>query len=198
MPPNSRLAAVGIAALAACATHAPVVPGRQLPLADVRRPIVGAWVLEFRVDSVAGPPRGDRVGYVAGSGVTVRGRLEVQDAVIPSDVPAYRDGLLQADVVVDFTPGLGRQVGCFDPGPGSIYVEVQTRIHRFTIGFTPDAPDCGLWALGVYYGDSLIGTWSELSRAGNQSHGRFRMIRRPWAMLGCLTRPCSGRALLPG
>lgn len=157
--------------LAACTSALPSSapsPGHALPANDWRRALVGQWILEFRLDSVAnrdaGGPR-----LIPGSLRTTEGHLQLTEVV------ADQVDVLRSRIDISFDSLLGRSVSCFDPRPTRTAVTREGEAIRF--GFTPGVFDCGFGAVGTLLGDTLVGTWDETSFAGPVAVGRFRMIR---------------------
>jgi hypothetical protein len=84
-------------------------------------------------------------------------------------------GVFHSNLQIDFVPLLGRPMSCFDPRPTTTTVSREGDVTF--LGFTPGVADCGFGASGTFFGDSLIGTWSEESFRGPIASGRFRMVR---------------------
>ena len=143
---------------------------------DSRRALTGSWRADFEADSARWPLR-DSTGRVTGaefrrgSSAWISGTLWLGDTVAGLGVARG----LRADLVMDFTPILGRQMSCFCSGRGVVDVERHGNTVHFW--FTPGTGDCGFGGTARYYGDSLIGTWSEGSFVGPASGGRFRLQR---------------------
>ena len=127
---------------------------------ESQRTLVGDWTVEFRLDSLRAAGQ-----WSAASRQSIQGSLHLSDS----------DGVAASRIRVDFKPLLGRDMSCFDPLPTSTVI---TRAGENTsLHFTPGAADCGFGASGRFFGDSLIGAWSETSFAGPIAMGRFRMVR---------------------
>jgi hypothetical protein len=47
------------------------------------------------------------------------------------------------------------------------------------LSFTPNVADAGVGAVGRFFGDSVIGSWTDDSYGGALHGGRFRMVRHP-------------------
>ena len=128
---------------------------------DSNRTLAGDWKIEFQLDSMraAGTWR-------PASPQSIQGALHLADS----------DGVVRSSIQVDFTPLLGRDMSCFDPRPTSTAISHAGESTSLT--FTPGAADCGFGASGKFYGDSLVGTWSETWFIGPVAVGGFRMVRR--------------------
>ena len=151
-----RLALIALTSVVAC--------GRMtLPPAtgtESQRTLAGDWSIEFRLDST----RGTGV-WSPTSDSSIQGTLHL----------AGNDGVVRSTIEVDFKPLLGRDMSCFDPRPTSTVIT--HAIESTSLHFTPEAADCGFGASGKFYGDSLVGTWSETSFIGPVAVGAFRMLR---------------------
>lgn len=148
-------------------------PDAAVPLSDddARRGLIGHWKVEFRVDSLRKGP--NRWGPPLDTDARAAGTLELRDTLATPHHPVRG---LRANLDVDFTPILQRQVSCYEPGLRVIQVEQHDK--DVAMWFTPGAADCGFGANGRFYGDSLIGGWSETSFAGPIVEGQFRMVRQ--------------------
>jgi hypothetical protein len=105
----------------------------------------------------------------------VEGKVFLTDTVVEVSRDLGIEGLL-ADVQVDFTPVLGRQISCLRDGRGIIYVEItETAVY---LNFTPYGEDCGLVAYGAWRGDSIAGEWREPAYVAENATGRFVMKRQ--------------------
>lgn len=133
---------------------------------DWRRSLIGTWTLEFRLDSLIGP-----IGWQQGSLVTTTGTFEILDPAVAQ----WGVLVVRSTIDVAFEPLLDRPMSCFDPRPSSTVIERADDEVRLT--FTPHAADCGFSAHGGFAGDSIIGTWREMSFIGPITEGRFRMTR---------------------
>lgn len=127
---------------------------------DSQRTLAGDWTLEFGLDSVRSSGQ-----WSATSHRSIQGSLHLADS----------DGVVRSSIQLDFRPLLGREMSCFDPRPTS--TAISQAGNNTSLHFTPGAADCGFSASGKFYGDSLVGTWSETSFIGPVAVGRFRMIR---------------------
>lgn len=150
-------------------------PDAAVPLGshDSRRALAGSWRAEFVADSVEWPSGGDSIRFRHGPTNWIVGTLWLGDTVAGLGVVRG----LRSDLVADFTPILGRQMSCFQSGRGVIDVERHGQTVQFW--FTPGAGDCGFGGTARYYGDSIVGTWSEAAFVGAASVGRFRFVRLP-------------------
>lgn len=129
-------------------------------------PVAGSWRVEFTLDSM----RSGNGPWTKVDTATVVGDLILAGADTGSAV------MLSGSSDFDFTPMLGRQISCYEPGPTEIRVG---RIdERFNLHFTPGAFDCGFGATVGGSGDSLTGRWGEASFAGPVAIGRVVMVHR--------------------
>jgi len=170
-----RLSLVLCGALAVACGGMPLFtprPDAAVPLGshDSRRALAGSWQADFEADSVEWPSGGDSIRFRQAPSKWISGSLWLGDTIAGLRVRGLR-----AEMVVDFTPILGRQMSCFESGRGVVDVERHGQTVRFW--FTPGAGDCGFGGIAQYYGDSLIGTWSEGAFVGSASAGRFRFVR---------------------
>lgn len=124
------------------------------------RTLAGDWTLEFRLDSTRSGGN-----WSSASHQSAQGTLHL----------ANPDGVVRSSIQVDFRPLLGRDMSCFDPRPTS--TAISRGGENTILVFTPGAADCGFSASGKFYGDSMVGTWSETSFIGPVAVGQFRMIR---------------------
>ncbi len=129
----------------------------------------GSWSLEFRVDSVRSEAGN---GWQTGSGKTASGTLRFTDTDSTNQGPVRN---VSYDIL--FAAALGRPMSCYTPGDKRLSATFHQDSLR--IWFTPGSYDCGFSGDGKFFGDSLIGEWSETSFRGPVSTGRFRMVRLP-------------------
>ena len=123
---------------------------------DRRASLVGNWHIEFRIDSSR---------YRAfDPAVVFQGTIVLSDTIILHGP----DGLTGA-------ADISLPVSCFHAG--AAVFPVSLRRDSVTIDFTPNAYDCGLWAIGRLSADTIIGRWYKPAFAGSASAGRFRMVR---------------------
>jgi hypothetical protein len=156
---------------AACGRRgpAPEPSPRPSPTANSRLAYVGAWRIEFALDSIrhlgAGSAR-----WIPAQDTSKRivGRLQMTDSLIGA-------GALASTFEIDFTPLLGRQISCFTSGASGIQVAETHGLTSFW--FTPHAYDCGFSGWAEPRGDTLAGIWEEASFVGPVASGRFRMWR---------------------
>jgi hypothetical protein len=150
----------------------PIRPDAAVPLEDndTRRSLVGRWSVEFTVDSLMQRP--DRWVLPGDTEASAAGTLELRDTLATVRHPTRG---LRAYLDVDFTSILHRQVSCYEPGP--MVIQVERKDSDVAMWFTPGAADCGFGARGRFFGDSLIGAWSETSFSGPIVEGQFRMVR---------------------
>lgn len=129
-------------------------------------PLAGAWRVEFTLDSAR-----------SGTGPwTPVDTARVVGELILAGPDTGQAVMLTGSSDFDFTPMLGRQISCYDPGPAEVRVG---RIdERFNLHFTPGAFDCGFGATVGWSGDTLTGRWGEASFAGPVAIGRVLLIRR--------------------
>jgi hypothetical protein len=133
--------------------------------------VVGRWDVAFSVTSTR--PGSDS----APSAAPVPERWTTGTLLISDTIAGRDSSTLRMTMDLDFTPVLGRNVSCFESGPGEIYVPREGSTVR--ILFTPHAADCGFGGTGALTGDTLIvGDWSESSFAGPSTQGHFHMARR--------------------
>jgi hypothetical protein len=158
----------------------PLVTPRPLPsrLAadDVRRNFVGHWRLEFRVDSVVGPPSSEagRRWIAPPTTRPAEGVLDVRDSLVEP-----RRQVLAAALELDFRGVLGRSMSCLDGIRGFTVTESGGWAW---LGFMPEIFDCGLVARVAeadfrFVGDTVHGQWHERSIRGPVARGTFRMYR---------------------
>jgi hypothetical protein len=164
-----------VVVLGACAAPVPEPirgpqPSAELPRNDWRRQLVGAWTIEFRLDSVRG--RGGSVErWQPGSFKTATGSFVIRDSTAAGWGQA-----VQSTIDVEFDSLLSRPMSCYDPKPTATGIDRDGSEVRLT--FTPTSADCGFSGWGRFFGDSLIGEWDESAFAGPSVTGRFRMIRK--------------------
>lgn len=172
--------ALAIACLTgSCGTPPAPLPGQapaDLPgtLAgpDDRRAVVGRWDIAFSVISTRPSGSDSAPNAVPVPDRWTTGTIQISDTIAGRD-----SSNLRMTMDLDFTPVLGRQVSCFQAGPGEIYVAREGTNVR--VIFTPHAADCGFGGNGELIGDTLIlGDWSESSFAGPATRGHFRMTRQ--------------------
>lgn len=148
-----------------------------LPEESAERRLVGSWEIIFGLDSTiqldtsAMPPVIRRVPY--SSKRVISGQLIIQDSLIQP----FLNGplLLLADIDIDFTPLLGRQISCLMPANRAIAARISE--DTLTVSLTPLAADCGLAASGQLFADSAVGDWVEPAYSGYRSSGSFVMRR---------------------
>jgi len=147
---------IALVLAASCSDAASTVPLRgRLTAVDV----AGTWNIAFRLDSaLLRPP--------------AVGSLVVSDQYDP-----LHTEYLTAALQVDFRPLLGRQVSCLYPLQASLVQPRDSGVAYFW--FTPQAADCGLYAVGRFDRQEFHGEWGEPSATSQLlSHGTFRMWRQ--------------------
>lgn len=128
-------------------------------------PLAGTWSVEFTLDSI----RSEAGPWTPVDTASVSGELRL------AGLDTAQAVMLTSNSDFDFTPMLGRQISCYEPGPRELRVG---RIdERFNVHFTPGAFDCGFGATVGGSGDTLTGRWGEASFAGPVALGRVVMIR---------------------
>ncbi len=144
----------------------PPPPEAAADLPPGEHPVSGSWQVEFTLDSV----RSGTGPWESVDTATVVGELVLAGADTGQAV------MLTGSSDFDFTPMLGRQISCYQPG--SIEVRVGRIDERFNLHFTVGAFDCGFGATVGWSGDTLTGRWGEASFAGPVAIGRVTMTRR--------------------
>lgn len=158
--------AFALAAAVILAGCQPPPPEEAASTPPEEHPVSGSWRVEFTLDSV----RSGTGPWTAVDTPTVVGELTMSG---PDTGQAV---MMNGSSDFDFTPMLGRQISCYEPGPTEIRVG---RIdERFNLHFTPGAFDCGFGATVGWSNDSLTGRWGEASFAGPVAMGRVVMVRR--------------------
>lgn len=157
-----------LAFVAACIDSTPTAPIRgELTPADV----TGAWHITFQVDSVR---ECTTSCYLVGAGL----RPIVTGVLVVSDRPdtLYTEWLA-AELRVDFTPALGRQVTCLANPQASLVQLGDSGVAGFW--FSPGSADCGLSAQAGFDGREFHGSWGEASFTGVPlSRGTMRLWRQ--------------------
>jgi hypothetical protein len=159
---------IGAFALAACGDPTPSAPIRgQLTPAEV----TGAWNISFTVDSVR---ECTTSCYLVGAGL----RPIVTGVLVVSDQPdTLHSEWLAAELRVDFTSALGRQVTCLANPQSSLVLLGDSGIAEFW--FTPGSADCGLSAQAGFDGREFHGIWGEASFTSVPlSRGTMRLWRQ--------------------
>jgi hypothetical protein len=128
---------------------------------DSRRALVGAWIIDFGLDSAQRYPAPNTTA-------TARGTLTLEDTVLADD--------LRGIVEVDFTPVLGRQICRFDIGANVFWIpirlkgdSVSLRLSRFS--------ECWVELTGRARGDTITGRWKLVGWLVPFAVGRFVMTR---------------------
>jgi hypothetical protein len=158
----------------ACQASSPIRDAAlpALSASDWRQEFIGAWQIEFVLDSVRVPDQTDGVMLMrAVSGPSVLGRFTLTDSIV--DAPWIRG--LRSSLIIDDVALLGRPMSCFEPRPTTTRIERQN--GGVIIDFTPGAADCGLTALVQMEGDSVIGRWREGGFTGPPATGRVSLRR---------------------
>lgn len=159
--------------LVACA---PPPASESLPVSG--RTLAGAWNIVFTLDSQLVSRNDDPVlsWRRASDSVAVTGIMKDGRESSSTDASGARTARTTVLMTADFTPLLGRQMSCFEPGKREL--ESEWDGDRVAIAFTPNVADCGFGGLGVWRSDTIRGVWSETSFVGPVSIGRFVMARR--------------------
>jgi|GEM_PF-6316936 len=170
---SARAPLVLLALVVACA---PSPPGESPPVSG--RTLAGAWNIAFTLDSQLVSRNDDPVlsWQRASDSAAVTGILKGGQESRSTDANGTPSARTAATMTVDFTPLLGRQMSCFEPG--KLELESEWDGDRVAIAFTPNVADCGFGGVGLWRNDTIRGAWSETSFVGPVSIGRFVMARR--------------------
>ncbi|HEU4800856.1 MAG TPA: hypothetical protein VFS94_09495 [Gemmatimonadales bacterium] len=163
---RKRRPALVLAAILLAVGCQPPPPETSADQPPAEHPVAGSWRVEFTLDSV----RSGTGPWTPADTVNVVGQL------ILAGPDTGQAVMLTGSSDFDFTPMLGRQISCYEPGP--VEVRVGRIDERFNLHFTPGAADCGFGATVGWSGDSLTGRWGEASIAGPVAMGRVVMIHR--------------------
>ena len=163
---RKRRPALVLAAILLAVGCQPPPPETSADQPPAEHPVAGSWRVEFTLDSV----RSGTGPWTPADTVSVVGQL------ILAGPDTGQAVMLTGSSDFDFTPMLGRQISCYEPGP--VEVRVGRIDERFNLHFTPGAADCGFGATVGWSGDSLTGRWGEASIAGPVAMGRVVMIHR--------------------
>jgi hypothetical protein len=143
----------------------------------VDRTLAGRWAIAFTLDSQMASRSGNPVieWRRAGDSSVVRGRFEGSAGRGTVDESGVRSETGTGTMDLDFTPMLGRQMSCYQPGRREWQAEWNE--DHVIIAFTPRAADCGFGAVGDWSADTIRGVWGETSYLGPVARGTFIMTR---------------------
>lgn len=141
------------------------------------RTLAGPWTIAFTLDSqmVSRPGNPLLEWRRAGDSAIVRGTFEGSAKSETADESGVHGETVTGTMTVDFTPLLGRQMSCYQPGRQQWRAEWNE--DHVMIVFTPRAADCGFGGVGDWSGDTIRGVWGETSYLGPVSRGQFVMTR---------------------